>query len=97
MSYERTWVGMKAIAKQAGPAPCKGCLKRHPGCHSACKEGYPEWKASLRQQQMAYEAAVKPGKDAASVRYDAKEYSIQKNGHRVNQTQNGGITKGRRR
>lgn len=33
----------KTASLQAGVAPCKGCEKRHVGCHSVCKD-YLTWK-----------------------------------------------------
>lgn len=96
MSRERKWVGMQAIERSVGTAPCKDCPDRYPGCSGKC-EKYQDWKRRMQEKKQEYLASVQPGTDYSSVRYEAKEASIRRAGHRVNQSPTGGIVQGRRK
>lgn len=49
--------------------PCKGCTKRHPGCHDKC-EGYHEWKEN-REAEKEYLKKMTQPIEADLIRYNS--------------------------
>lgn len=96
MAYERTWAGLLAARKAAGPVPCQDCPDRYPGCSGHC-DRYKAWKADVEARKQAYMDKAQAVRDYTGTRFEAKEAAIRRSGDRVIQNKTGGIVHGRRR
>lgn len=46
-------MGMEAVDKIVGDAPCKGCAERSAGCHGRCKR-FAAWKDRRMSERKTY-------------------------------------------